>query len=144
MPAQKFQIEEHFDKWGRDLEKGLARGLELFGRVAQGSVSSHMTRVGPAGVGVTPSSHVKDSIRVSDPYRTPRGLAIDVYSQDPNAYWQEKGTRGKKGKAKSARTAARRREQGVGHSGVKPLRFFLRGLKAVDGQLVRSLRAGIR
>jgi hypothetical protein len=74
---------------------------------------------------------MQDSIKVSPVGPRRRGGSeISVYSDDPVAYWQDQGTYAKRGAAKSARTRERRRSAGIGHAGVKPLKFFRRGLAA--------------
>lgn len=139
-------VTSEIDSWADDLERQGLTGLQAAGKIAQAGIRAGMTRRGPAGKGVTPNLHVQDSLTVSPTmkrYGGRGGAEVWVYSADPNALWQDQGTRGRKGRAKTARTRERRRAAGISHGGVKPLRYFMRGLRSSWPAGERALAAAI-
>lgn len=132
----RLAVSKNFGAFGRQVETAVIRGLEATGRRVLAETAADESRV--------LTGHLKSSISLSPVYRTTRGYAIEVYSTDPNALWQEKGTRAKRGRAKTKRTRDRRLAQGISHGGVKPLRFFKRGASGAASRLVDEIRAAMR
>jgi hypothetical protein len=107
------------------------------------AIVARETRVGDAAGdrNVFPGKHLRDSFEVGRVRRGPRGLYIRVFSRDPNALWQEKGTLGRRrAKLKSRPSDARRRGKGTG---VKPLYFMAHGVRDAFPAGLERVRAAL-
>jgi hypothetical protein len=103
-------------------------GTRPRGDVAEVEIRARMTRESPGGPAHGKDRHTRDSIfRIKGVGRTKRGYVVSIVSPQPNALWQERGTHAHKGRPKRKATADKRRAAGI-VSGVKPLRFFRKGL----------------
>lgn len=128
-------VSKNFGGFARNIEAAVIRGLQRTGQHVLAETRSDESRV--------LTGHLKSSIHLSPVYRTARGFAIEVYSTDMNSLWQERGTRARRGRAKTKRTRDRRIAQGISHGGVKPLRFFKRGMTGAAGKLVAEIRSSM-
>jgi hypothetical protein len=121
------------------MHRGAARGVEAFARRAHAEIVAAAPR-GDGSSGVLPG-HMADTIKIW-PVKRRRGKEeTAIYSYDPTAVWQDQGTLGKR-RRKLAKATLRRRSTASGqsrlarvsgHPGVKPRRFFAKGVRAAGG-----------
>lgn len=146
MPSKttaRIQVSRSFNPFQRSIEVRARRALDKAANVAEARIREHMTRETPGSPAHGKDRHTKDSImRVPGVGTTRRGFVVSIISPQPNALWQERGTHSHKGRPKRKSTADSRRAKGI-VSGVKPLRFFRKGLvdafPAVIDEMKRNL-----
>lgn len=133
------------DQFKRAVEEALGHGA---GAVLA-SVRALETRVGDASDTrkVYPGRHLKDSFSVRPVAREHGGsrFEVAVVTDDPNAVWQNDGTRRRRRKKVSQRNQGKLRRSGAELSGgVKPLRFMQKGLKLAMPAVIASFERSFR
>ena len=131
-------------RWGELLaatEIRVNAALVEWGNVVLGRIREYETRVGTASPtrAVSPGVHLRDTFRVSAVFKGISGfmsgnsMSLIVYTPDPNAIWQESGTRGRRRK-KLKQPDRGKVSRGPG-TGVRPLHFMKHAVKDsyVDG-----------
>jgi hypothetical protein len=129
-----------FGPFQKNLEARARRGLDKAANIAEERIRMHETRVSGGGPAHGKSRHTRDSIhRVPGVGRTKRGFVVSIVSPFPNALWQERGTHAHKGRPKTKATREKRAAKGI-VSGVKPLRFFRKGLVEAFPAVIEEMR----
>jgi len=131
----RIESESHFADFTRAVEVEVNKALVEWAKLALEEVVAAETRVGNRPDfekrRVSPGVHLRDSFRwaIEPVSYTGFGAAV-VWTANPNAIWQELGTRSRRRKklkdgSSNFRTNATR---GPGNGGVKPLYFMRKGL----------------
>lgn len=128
-------VENRFGVFRTRIRSGVERGLERQGQRVLSAIRSEAP-VGDGSSGVT-AGHMRDTLKLSPVTSTRRGKEIAVYSDDPTVLWQDKGTLGRRRTKLKPRSLKRRKERAqaiaAAGGGVKPKRFFGKGLRAAQG-----------
>lgn len=126
MPRATIKITDNFKRYGKDVERGLERGL----RRSASDVEREATH--------TPTNYnirqVMSDTHKTDVTRGRRGPEIRVYWDDFLAYFFEKGTYARKGAARSSRA-----KSVEGNRGVKPVRFGQKALKRAFPKMIANI-----
>lgn len=146
--------ESSFHRYGQAVELKLNKALVEAAELTLQSVRAHETRVGvPREDGELPGVHVPEGVHLRDSFKwevvkrpyfgflgAVSSALIVVYSMNPNAIWQELGTRGRR------RTALKQgvNKQGNPHRhsggrGVTGLHFMRDGLLAAEPEVARLI-----
>jgi hypothetical protein len=144
-----------FKEFGRLVELRVNKALVEGAAILLNAVREHETRVGDGtkGVHVPEGTHLRDSFEsvVVNVLPGAMGVAnsrIVVFSRNPNAIWQELGTRSRRRKAykassKTANNVFPFRTATSGNSGVAPLYFMRKALKqsapAIEALIVKAI-----
>lgn len=138
--AATIRVSKSFGAFQVDIDKRAQRGLDRAANVAEARMREHMTRETPGAPAHGKDRHTRDSIfRIKGVGRTKRGFVVSIVSPQPNALWQERGTHAHKGRPKRSSTASKRRAAGI-VSGVKPLRFFRKGLVEAFPEVIETMK----
>lgn len=136
----RIEEEVRFKEYGVAVQAALNRAAAEAAAIVLKEVRAAETRVGvPRKNGQLPGVHVPEGVHLRDSFRAGvlkepyfgflgavRDLLIIVESANPNAIWQEYGTRGRRKKA--LKPSGRGGGRTEGNRGVKPLRFMRTGL----------------
>lgn len=138
--TERIVVEKNFRGFQASIDNAARVALDMAGDVAEVKIREHMTRVTPGAPAHDKDRHTRDSIfRIKGVGRTRRGWVVSVISPQPNALWQERGTHAHKGRPKRKSTAEKRKAAGI-VSGVKPLRFFRKGLAEAFPDVIREMK----
>lgn len=159
--------ESYFESYGQEVAIAVNNALIESSVVTLNEVRGHLTRYGKPrgnsgklpGVHVPPGVHLRDSFRATVwklPYfgflRLGKTAGFSVYSDNPNAVWQELGTRGrrsthykndytyeagKRGKSAAVRSAS------AANSGVTALHYMSRGLATAYPTCLRLIQEAV-
>lgn len=137
----RIESESHFGALSRMVEVQVNKALVEWAKIALEEVVAAETRVGSRADfekrKVSPGVHLRDSFRWAVEPISFRGFgAAVVYTDNPNAIWQELGTRGSRRKNLKGGRGSKRKVGAVtsyvnetaGNRGVAPLYFMRRGL----------------
>lgn len=134
------QSEMRFREYGAAVQASLNKAYAEAALVILREVRAQETRVGvPRSNGELPGVHVPKGVHLRDSFRAGfvkmpylgfigavSSAAVVIESANPNAIWQEYGTRGRRKKAYKPNTRGGGRTEG--NRGVKPLAFMRKGL----------------
>lgn len=137
----RVESENRFHAYGQAVSASLNRAAAEAAAIVLKEVRAAETRVGqPRADGRLPGVHVPDGVHLRDSFRAGflkdpyygflgavRSLVVIVESGNPNAIWQEYGTRGRRKKSLKPGSSSRDRKS-MGNRGVKPLHFMRKGL----------------
>lgn len=154
----EIETESNFQRYGEAVELRLNKALVEAAEIMLKSVREHETRIGVPrggdelpGVHVPAGVHLRDSFKweiVKAPFYGFKGAissgAIVVYSLNPNAIWQELGTRGRRRKQlKAGSNRQGNPHRTKGNVGVKPLHYMRDGLAAAYPEVKALIEAAL-
>lgn len=136
--ARRSQIIVDFNRipaYERGLERATGRALE---RAASAGVSAARAAETRRRTGALQGSIVSSPV---EPYRKGRagGLLIAIVARDWKAIFHDLGTRGRRRRKLSPRT--QRKRPAPPGSGIRPLYFLNKGLRAARGRLLDDLKS---
>lgn len=125
------EAEMRFQEFSRAVEVAVNEALVEWAAIALEEIRAAETRVGDASLKrkVSPGVHLRDSFQVTIRRRF-GGLGVGsvdivVWTDNPNAIWQELGTRARR--RKKLKSGGHSSAPSEGNRGVKPLYFMRKG-----------------
>jgi hypothetical protein len=144
------EAESNFAAYGQAIELRVNKACVEAVQLMLSEVRAAETRVGrETRSGRLPGVHVPEGVHLRDSFRAqvvptfgfgigPRSQLLVVYSPNPNAIWQELGTRGRRRKASQHGAG-----ETEGNRGVKPLYFMRKGLRRAFPQVRELLEKAV-
>lgn len=128
-------LDERFDEWSAEIERGVGRGLERAARAGAEAARSAPLR------GYRAEGIVGDVI-VTSARRGVKGIEVKIVWRDWRAIFFQFGTY--QNRTKKTKRARRSGEAGAARGGVKALRFMNRAARAARAEMLDAIRAELR